>query len=347
MILAGSAASHKWPVATAGSVVDARLAASGRRASAIGAGRTWARTDAGAGESYIPRAADAPGMQGFGPPMATPFADDGSVDEAALRELVGWLEARGVDFLVPCGSNSEAELMAADERARVVEVVADEASVPVLAGTGHPGVEETRRATADAAAAGADAALVVTPFYYEHDQATLAAYYRELADEVDLPIYLYSVPAYTDVRLTPETVADLADHPNVAGMKDSTGDLAAFGRTRRLTADADFDLLVGTAGVLAHALDAGADGGVLALANVAPEACAEVVRRHRDGDREGALAANADVLELNEAVTGRYGVPGLKAAMRARGASAGRVRRPHRPADEEAVAELRALIDEL
>jgi dihydrodipicolinate synthase/N-acetylneuraminate lyase len=286
-------------------------------------------------------------MQGIGLPVVTPFAEDGSIDESALRALVGWLEARGVDFHVPCGSNSEAELMTADERARVVEVVADEASVPVLAGTGSPGFEETRRATADAAAAGADAALVITPFYYDHDQATLARYYRELVDAVDLPVYLYSVPAYTGVRLEPETVGDLATHPNVAGMKDSTGDLAAFARTRRRTADADFDLFVGTAGVLAHALDAGADGGVLALANVAPEACAEIARRHREGDREAALARNAAVVELNDAVTARHGVPGLKAAMRARDAPAGRVRRPHRPVDDETAAGLRALVDEL
>jgi dihydrodipicolinate synthase/N-acetylneuraminate lyase len=282
--------------------------------------------------------------------MATPFAADGSVDEDALRELVGWLEARGVDFLVPCGSNSEAELMTAGERARVVETTVEAASVPVLAGTGSPGFEETRRATADAAAAGADAALVVTPFYYEHDRDALAAYYRDLADAVDVPIYLYQVPAYTDVRLDPDTVATLADHPNVGGMKDSTGDLAGFARLRRRTADADggFDLLVGSAGVLAHALSAGADGGVCALANVAPAACVDVVERHAD-DPADAAAANADLVELNHAVTAGHGVPGLKAAMRARGAPAGRVRRPHRPldGDGEAVARIERLVADL
>jgi 4-hydroxy-tetrahydrodipicolinate synthase len=282
-------------------------------------------------------------MDGTGPPLVTPFDDDGDVDEAALRDLVAWVEERGVDFLVPCGSNGEAELMTAAERARVNEVVCDAASVPVLAGTGSPGLRETLAATEDAADAGADAALVVTPFYYGHDQETLEAYYLDLADDAPIPIYLYSVPAYTDVALAPETVGRLAEHPNVGGMKDSTGDMESFTLTRRATADADFDLLVGSGSVLAHAMDAGADGGVLALSNVAPAEASEVYERHRAGDREGAHALNADLVELNRAVTAEYSVPGLKYAMRERGAPAGHERRPHRPPD----GDVRARLDDL
>jgi len=293
-------------------------------------------------------------MQGTGPPLVTPFDADGDVDEAALRELVGWVEARGVDFLVPCGSNSEAELMTADERARVVEVVADAASVPVLAGTGSPGKRETLSATADAAEVGADSALVVTPFYYGHDRATLAAYYREVADEAEIPVYLYSVPVYTDTSLDPETVAELADHPNVAGMKDSSGDVAAFERVRERTADADFDLMVGSGGVLGQALAAGGSGGVLALANVAPEATTAIYEAHAAGDDERARELTAACVDLNHAITGEYGIPGLKYAMRERGAPAGHARSPHRPPEEDAraalderLAEFEALREEL
>ncbi|MFB6168173.1 MAG: dihydrodipicolinate synthase family protein [Haloferacaceae archaeon] len=286
-------------------------------------------------------------MNGTGPPLVTPFDTDGELDEPALRDLVGWVEARGVDFLVPCGSNSEAELMTAAERERAIEVVCDAASVPVLAGTGSPGLRETLAATADAAAAGADAALVVTPFYYSHDQPALEAYYRDLADEASIPIYLYSVPAYTDVALAPETVGRLAEHPNVAGMKDSSGDIERFVLTRRETADAEFDLLVGSGSILAPALDAGGDGGVLALSNVAPAAASEVYERHRGGDREGAHSLNADLVALNRAITAEYSVPGLKYAMRERGAPAGHERRPHRPPDESARAALDARLSAL
>ena len=293
-------------------------------------------------------AGDGGNMNGTGPPLVTPFDEDGNVDEPALRRLVDWVEERGVDFITPCGSNSEAELLTAAERARVVEVVCEAANVPVLAGTGSPGFEEAREAPARAAAAGAEAALVVTPFYYTHDEETLEAYYRDLADVAEIPIYLYSVPAYTGTKLSPELVGRLADHPNIAGMKDSSGDVEAFTLECRATADADFDMLVGSASVLEPALDAGADGGVLALSNIAPGGAAEIYERHREGDHEGAQALNADLVPLNKAITAKYSIPGLKYAMRQRDAPAGYVRRPHRPLDDpDAKAELDDLVADL
>jgi len=285
-------------------------------------------------------------MHGIGPPLVTPFDRDGDVDYDRLRDLVDWVEDRGVDFLVPCGSNSEAELLTNTERQHVVETVVETASVPVLAGTGHPGYRETLESTEAAAAAGAEAALVVTPFYYDHDQPTLAAYYRRLADEASIPVYLYSVPAYTGVRLAPETVADLADHDNVAGMKDSSGDLEAFLRTRQRVEDAEFDLMVGSGNVLAQALDAGATGGVLALANVAPRRASEVFERHVENPA-AARELNADLVELNREVTAEHGVPGLKFAMRNRGAPAGYARSPHREPDETARERLRGVVADL
>lgn len=285
-------------------------------------------------------------MEGIGPPLVTPFDRDGNLDEERLVALVDWVVDRGVDFIVPCGSNSEAELMSIDERATVVELVVERApeNVPILAGTGHPGRRETRRQTELAAEAGADAALVVTPFYYGHDQGTLATYYREVADASSIPIYLYSVPKLTHVALDPDVVGDLAAHPNIVGMKDSSGDLAAFQRERRLAGD-DFELFVGNGGVFAHALAAGADGAVLALANVAPERVGEAYDLHQAGSDEEALALGADIVELNRAVTARFGVPGVKAAMRARGAPAGYARAPHEPVADETVAELQSLLD--
>jgi dihydrodipicolinate synthase/N-acetylneuraminate lyase len=285
-------------------------------------------------------------MKGIGPPLATPFTEDGDLDEAALRSLVGWVEDRGIDFLVPCGSNSEAELMSVEERARVVELVVDEATVPVLAGTGHPGLRETKRQTRLAAEAGADGALVVTPFYYPYGDDELETYYREVADDADIPVYLYSVPAFTNVALSPVVAGRLAEHPNIVGMKDSSGNLEAFGRTRRRAGD-EFEHFVGSGSVVAHALDVGADGGVLGLANVAPGVCAEIYERHREGDTDGAHELNAEFVELNRAVTAVHGVPGLKAAMRARGAPAGYARAPHQPVSDDVREELEGLVADL
>ena len=285
-------------------------------------------------------------MNGVAAPLVTPFTVDGDIDEPALADLVGWLERQGVDFLVPCGSTSESELLTADERVRVIETVADAASVPVLAGTGSPGYRETHEATAAAAEAGADAALVVTPFYYPHDQSTLADYYRDIAEAAPLPIYLYSVPVFTNVRLEPETAAELADHPNVAGMKDSSGDVGSFVRLVRGTADADFDPIVGNGGVFSQALAAGATGGILALSNIAPEVTAEIYEAAAS-DPERARRLNAAVVELNRAVTSEFGIPGLKYAMRWRGAPAGYARSPHQRPDAEARERLESLVVEI
>lgn len=283
-------------------------------------------------------------MEGTGVAVVTPFTAGGDIDESALATLVGELEARGVDFIVPVGSNGESVLLSPDERTRVIQLVTDAATVPVLAGTGTPGLRRTRRATERAAAAGADGALVVTPYYYKHNQSTLAAYYRDLAESAPLPVYAYSTPSKVGVHLEAETVAELATHPNIAGLKDSSGDLERLQREVALTSDQAFDVLIGHGGLYAQALDAGAAGGVLAVANLVPAVVSEVYDRHTADDAVGARALNATLVELNHAVTAEYGVPGLKAAMRLRGLPAGHVRSPHRPVGPEVEAELEDLL---
>ena len=283
-------------------------------------------------------------MNGIGPPLVTPFDREGEVDYEQLRELVDWVERRGVDFLVPCGSTSEAELLTAEERARVVETVADEASVPVVAGTGHPGLCETVEATEAAADAGADAALVVTPFYYDHDQSALAAYYRELAETVSLPVYLYSVPQFTGVELDPETVGELTVQSGIVGLKDSSGSVENLVRIQRRVSESDFDLLVGSASILAQALDAGTSGGILALANLVPERVSEVFETQSE-DSQRARTLNAELVEMNAVIVGEYGVPGLKWAMRERGIPAGHPRTPHNWPDADAREHIEALVD--
>ncbi len=283
-------------------------------------------------------------MHGIGVPLVTPFTTAGAVDFEKLTDLVAWLEARNVDFLVPCGSTGEAELLTQEERQAVIETVCAESSVSVLAGTGNPGLEETIAATTAAADAGADGALVVTPYYYKHRQSALATYYSELADESDLPIYLYSVPKFTGVSLEPETVAGLASHDNIAGMKDSSGSLEAFLRTSNRTADADFDLLVGSGSLLSQALEAGATGAILALNNLVPEHTVDIYSCAQT-EPAAAREQHRHFVELNAAVTSDYGIPGLKWAMRQRGAPAGTVRQPHQPVGAAAQQRLVSLLD--
>ena len=285
-------------------------------------------------------------MEGTGVPLVTPFDEKGDIDESKLAELVGWVEERGVDFIVPCGSNSEAELMTAEERARVVEIVVESASVPILAGTGHPGLRESTIQTELAASAGADAALIVTPFYFSHSQEDMAIYYKKLAELVSIPVYLYSVPKFTHVSLEPDTIAELSDDENIKGMKDSSGNSDLFQQEVEVTKEKDFDMLVGAGGIYAQALEMGATGGVLALANIAPEKCSEIYQLYKKGDSENAKILNDELVELNRGVTGTYGISGLKAAMEMRGAPAGFSRSPHRGVGGGEKEGLQNLLDE-
>lgn len=283
-------------------------------------------------------------MHGTGVPLATPFDDSGTVDHDRLRSLVDWFDTSGVDFLVPCGSSGEAPLLTADERIRVVETVAAATDLPVVAGTGHEGYEPTLETTERAAAAGADAALVVTPSYYGSDGEALAAYYRDLADDSPIPIYLYSVPKFTAHALSSRTVASLAAHENVAGIKDSSGSLESLQRLVRLTDDDSFAVLVGSGSVYAAGLAAGAEGGVLAMANVVPERASEIYWLHDGGEGDAARARNADLVELNRAVTAEYGVPGIKAALSLRDRPVGPPRRPLRSLDTDSKRDLEATL---
>ncbi|NKE35401.1 dihydrodipicolinate synthase family protein [Natronococcus sp. JC468] len=282
-------------------------------------------------------------MHGTGVPLATPFAD-GAIDHERLRSLVAWLERAGVDFLVPCGSTGEGPSLTTAERAAVVETVADATDLPVLAGTGREALEPTLETTALAAEAGADAALVVTPSYYGTDDADLAAYYRALADRSPLPVYLYSVPKFTDRALAPELVAELASRENVAGIKDSSGSLGSVQRLVEHTDD-DFTVLVGSGSIYAAGLAAGADGGVLAVANVVPERASAVFGLDRADRTDAARERNAAFVELNHAVTARFGVPGVKAALAMRDQPVGRPRRPLRPLEREDEAALESILE--
>ena len=283
-------------------------------------------------------------MHGTGVPVVTPFAADDSVDHERLASLVTWLEAEGVDFLVPCGSTGEAPLLSTAERRAVVETVVNAANVPVLAGTGLEGFEPTVAATRDAAAAGAGAALVVTPSYYGVDESDLVAYYDALADESPIPIYLYSVPQFTDVTLSPDAVATLAPHEGIAGIKDSAGNVDRIQETVARTTDETFDVIVGSGSVYASALDVGATGGILAIANVLPDESVALARAHADGDGSSARTRQLELARYNRTIVGRYGIAGVKEALGMRGQPVGRPRRPLRRLDDAHRATVRELL---
>jgi 4-hydroxy-2-oxoglutarate aldolase len=290
-----------------------------------------------------------PLFEGIFPPIPTPFDARGAFAADALTANLRWWSGFDLTGIVVLGSNGEAALLDEDERLEVVAVA--RAHTPdnrvVIAGTGAQSTRATIRLTQSAAATGADAALVLPPFYYKGQMTrdVLVRHFRAVADASPIPLILYNMPACTGIDLDAETVASLAEHENVVGLKDSSGSLAKLGDIRRRTTD-DFSVLAGSAGFLLPALALGATGGVLALANIAPAACIEILRLAREGAWERAREIQLRLIPPNIAVTRRWGVPGLKAAMDRLGLYGGPVRAPLLPLPTAEHVELeRILID--
>ena len=286
-------------------------------------------------------------IRGTGVPLATPFKANGKIDEPKLRNLIQWIEQREIDFFVPCGSTSETELMSHDERHRVIEIVRDTTNRPILAGTGHPGLKETLRQTTRAADLGIQAALIVTPFYFQHDQSTLIHYYETVAHQSPIPIYLYQVPIFTNVTLSADTVEHLAQHDNITGMKDSAGNMVEFQRFQQRTESMNFKLFTGSGSLYASSLEAGAEGGIIALANLEPVHSCRIFELIQSEQHDKAHELNRALLELDQAVTVEHGIPALKQAMKIRGAPAGYPRKPFRESSESVTQYLSSMLKTL
>jgi len=288
-------------------------------------------------------------LPGIYPPIATPFKDD-EVDYAGLAHNVRRWMGTGLRGLLALGSNGEAAFVDEDEAERVIATVRD--GVPrdrvLLAGSGRQSTRATIAATKRAAKAGADAVLVLTPFYFKAQMTpdALADHYRAVADASPVPVLLYNFTAVTGLNMTPDTVAALSAHPNIAGLKDSNGDV---GQVAAVVARApgDFTVLVGSAATLYPAMTVGAAGGIVAVANVVPDVCVRLYDLVRAGKHDEARLLQRRLTPLANAVTGGYGIAGLKVAMEIAGYAGGEVRRPLRPAKPEARGALQRLLDEL
>ncbi|HKH70489.1 MAG TPA: dihydrodipicolinate synthase family protein [Vicinamibacterales bacterium] len=283
-------------------------------------------------------------------PIATPFRDDGAVDERALADNVSRWMTTPLTGLVVLGSNGEAASLEDAEADRVVEIVRAgvPASRPLIAGTGRESTRATIAATRRVAAAGADAALVRTPSFFKPQMTTDAfvRHFTEVADASPVPVLLYNVTLYTGVNLLPDAVERLAVHPNIVGLKESGSDIGQIAEYVARTPD-DFTVLAGSATTLVHALCAGCDGAILALASLAPAECVSIATLVREKRLEEATALQRRVMPLARSVGTTYGVPGLKAALELKGYAGGPPRPPLRPVSSEVVDIIRRQLDAL
>ena len=285
-------------------------------------------------------------LHGIFPPIPTPFVNGNIAYDKLAANIEKWGKT-GLKGLVAMGSNGEYVYLSAQEKrkfvAKVVEMTPDH--MQVIAGTGCESTKETIELTRDCADIGAHAALVVSPHYYggRMNEAALHTYFSNVADHSPITILLYNVPKFTHIHMTAGLVAQLSRHPNIAGIKDSTGNVIQLGEIANHV-DADFNLLVGTAGALFGALTLGCVGGVLALANLVPQICVQIYRLVQEGRFEAAKKLQLKMIPVNQAVTAVYGVPGLKAAMDMLGYFGGDPRPPLLPSSEKEKSEIREIL---
>lgn len=280
--------------------------------------------------------------------LITPMRPDGSVDEAAFASFVEWQISEGTHGVVPVGTTGESPTLSHDEHKRVVEIAVEVARgrVPVIAGTGSNSTEEAIDLTRHARAAGADAALVVTPYYNKPTQEGLFLHYTAIADGADLPIIIYNIPSRSVVDMSVETMARLARHPNIVGVKDATANLARPLHTRR-TCGPRFCQLSGEDHTAVAFLAAGGDGCISVTANVAPRLCSAMQKAWQEGRAHDAIEIQDRLLPLHDAMFAETSPAPVKFAASLLGRSSEHRRLPLAPLAEATRNRVRAAMTEV
>ena len=280
--------------------------------------------------------------------LVTPMRPDGSVDEQAFAAFVDWQIREGIHGVVPVGTTGESPTLSHDEHKRMVEVAIEVAGgrVPVLAGAGSNSTEEAIDLTRHARQAGADAALVVTPYYNKPTQEGLYLHFTAIADAVDLPIIIYNIPPRSVVDMSVDTMARLAKHPNIVGVKDATANLARPLHTRRACGEA-FCQLSGEDHTAVAFLAAGGAGCISVTGNVAPRLCAEMQTAWQDGRVAEAMAIQNRLLPLHDAMFAETSPAPVKYAASLLGHGSEKCRLPLAPLQEATRARVRAAMTEV
>ncbi len=274
--------------------------------------------------------------------LITPFAD-GSVDEAAYRRLVDWQISEGTNGLVPCGTTGESATLSPEEHLQVIRICVEATAgrVPVIAGTGSNSTTEAIHYSQEAQAAGADALLIVTPYYNKPTQEGLYAHYHAIHEATGLPIIIYNIPGRCVVDLSVETLARLAELPRIVGIKDATGDIARISR-QRAAAGPDFIQLSGEDATALAVMAHGGRGCISVTANVAPALCAQFQAACLAGDFTAALEIQDRLMPLHEALFVETNPAPVKYAASLLGLCAPDLRLPLVPPREATRARVRA-----
>ncbi len=285
-------------------------------------------------------------LRGVMPPITTPFQNGKLALDKLKKNFQKWNQTDLSGYLV-LGSNGEAVYLNEKEKNKVLEVSRE--SIPtskiLMVGTGMESTQETIRFTNQAAKLGADCALVVTPFYFKGSMKPQLLYdhFIAVAESSQIGILVYNVPQFTGINLEPEWVAKLSEHPNIVGVKDSSGNIGQLSEIIHLS-QKGFDVFVGSAPVFFPALCVGAVGGILAVANVVPQECVQIQNIFNRGKMEKAKELQRRLTPLANAVTVKYGIGGLKIAMDLAGYFGGDPRLPLKRPGRDVEEELKRLL---
>ncbi|HTZ30897.1 MAG TPA: 4-hydroxy-tetrahydrodipicolinate synthase [Methylomirabilota bacterium] len=288
--------------------------------------------------------------EGIFPALVTPFNADESVSLTAVRDNIRLYNQTRIAGYVVLGSTGESVMLSRDEADAVLSAVREVASSEkiLIAGTGAESTAETIVRTKRAAALGYQFALVKTPYYYKpvYRAETFLRHYRAVADASPIPVLLYSVPQFTGITLETSEIVALAAHPNILGIKDSSGNIQRVGEIVA-NAPPDFTVLTGGAAVIYPALAIGGRGAILALAAALPEKCAEVFELFETDRHEEARHLQLLLVQASRRIVGEHGIPGVKFAMDLRGYSGGVSRLPLLPLTEEKKQSIAAIVAQL
>jgi 4-hydroxy-tetrahydrodipicolinate synthase len=288
-------------------------------------------------------------LDGVYPAMTTPLSDDGSIDFDRLQSHARRLVARGVDGVVPVGTTGESATLTHDEHVEVVEAVADEVGgeVPVVAGAGSNATHEAVGLAGRSVDAGADALLLISPYYNRPEPAGMEAHFREIADRIDAPQIVYNVPSRTGRNVEVETVASLASHDRIVGYKAASGDVSRVSEVVERTRDESFSVLSGDDALNLPICSVGGRGAISVTANVEPERVSEVVWSAIEGDYGRAREVHHELAPLNRALFLESNPIPVKAAQEIRGHGPANYRSPLSELGDEARGELEATLEDL
>ena len=277
--------------------------------------------------------------------IVTPFKN-GNVDEQAFRDLLEFHIENGTSGIVPCGTTGESATLTNEEHHQVISIAIEvcKGKIPVLAGTGSNSTREAIEMTQFAEKAGADGALLITPYYNKPSQQGLYEHFMAVAKETDLPIILYNVPSRTSVNMLPETVARLnEDRKNIIGIKEASGSLGQISEVIDRCGEG-FELISGDDGLLWPILAVGGTGVISVSANLVPEKMALLCARAAHRDMDGAQALHYELRELNDAMFIETSPVPVKTALALMGTISGEVRPPLARMADDHVAQLKAVL---